>query len=353
MERAPLSPQSLPADALAHAGHLFWLSPDLLAAAGYDGLLKVHNAAWTPQLGYDSDELRTTPYLDFVHPEDREDTVAVIARLAEGEQISEYECRIVRADGTIRTYAWSGSPGEDVFYITGRDVTERRALERDAREFAHVASHDLSEPLRAVTGYLELLERDAGAQLDDRTRGWLRAASDGARRMRRLIDEVLRYSRVANANEAWEPVDLEIVAGEVLEALGPAIAETGARVEMGALPTVVGQPTQLGQVLQNLVANAVKFRGEGSPRVQVGARRVPEGWIVTVTDDGPGIAPADRQRIFAMFTRARGVTQSDPLGSGIGLALCRRIVEHHGGRIWVEPAPEGGSAFHALLPDRI
>jgi PAS domain S-box-containing protein len=345
-----------------HLTHLFALSPDLLAAAGFDGLLKLFNPSWTRQLGYTEEELRTTPYLRFVHPDDVEATLAAISRLAAGEHIDEYECRILHASGAVRRYQWSGAPGDEAFYIVGRDVTERRALEDELarraerlertngelQEFAYVASHDLSEPLRMVTSYMGLLERRHGDALDEQGREFVRNASEGAERLRRLIDDLLLYSRVANDEPAREPVDLEAVVAEVLHALGPAIEASGARIAVGALPTLVAERTQMTRLLQNLIGNAIKFH-DGTPRVEVSAARAPAGWVLTVADDGRGIAEEDGERIFAMFCRSGSA--GDAPGSGIGLAICRRIAERHGGRIWVESEPGAGSTFHVLLPD--
>jgi PAS domain S-box-containing protein len=350
-------------DAARHLARLFAMSPDLLAAAGFDGMLKVFNSSWSRQLGYPEEELRRRPYLELVHPDDLEATRATIARLAGGEYIDEYECRIIHASGAVRRYQWSGGPGDDAFYIVGRDVTERRALDEELalcaerlertnaelQEFAYVASHDLSEPLRMVTSYMGLLERRYGEVLDDQGRELVRHAADGADRMRTLIDDLLLYSRVANEERAREPVDLQQVTAEALEALGPAIADCGARVEVGALPTLVAERTQMSRLLQNLLGNAVKFHAARPPRVEVGATRASAGWIVTVADDGIGIDAADHERIFAMFTRLG--TAEDVPGTGIGLAICRRIAERHGGRIWVESQPGAGSAFHVLLPE--
>jgi PAS domain S-box-containing protein len=351
----------------AHTGHLsrlFAMSPDLLAAAGFDGLLKHFNDAWEQQLGWPRAVMESKPYLEIVHPDDRSETEAQIARLAQGETIAEYVCRMVCLDGSIRWMAWSGGPGEEAFYIVGRDVSERLAMEHELaqradrlqgtnaelQDFAYTASHDLSEPLRMVASFLGLLERRSADQLDEKGREYLRQAGDGAVRMRHLIDDLLAYSRVANEEPSREQVDLHGLVDGVLTVLGPAIAETGATVRVGELPTLEAEPTQLAQLLQNLIGNAVKFHVPGRPpTVCVRARRTMGACVVTVADDGIGIDEADQERIFAMFTRLHG--RDIYAGTGIGLAICRRIAERHGGRIYVESTPGQGSAFHTLLPD--
>lgn len=367
MERLDIDSISTSAVGPAAAGHLarlFAMSPDLLAAAGFDGLLKQFNDAWEQQLGWTREELEVTPYMEFVHPEDRRDTEAEIGKLAAGQTVSEYVCRVLCKDGTIRHFAWSGGPGDEAFYIVGRDVTDRLAMERELaaradrlqttnaelQEFAYTASHDLSEPLRMVASYLGLLERRCGDGLDDRGRGYVRQAVDGALRMRHLIDDLLAYSRVANEEPRREEVDLRAVVDDVLAILGPAIEDERAQVQVGALPTIEAEPGQIGQLLQNLVGNALKFHPPGVPPVvRVTARRTYGGSVVTVADEGIGIPDADQERIFAMFTRLHD--RDAYSGTGIGLAICRRIAERHGGRIYVESELGRGSAFHTLLPD--
>jgi PAS domain S-box-containing protein len=369
MERLDPAPAGSTHRDFASTGHLvrlFAMSPDLLAAAGFDGLLKLFNDAWEQQLGWTREELATKPYLELVHPDDLQATQTQIDKLGQGHTIAEYVCRILCKDGTVRHVAWSGGSGDEAFYIVGRDVTDRLALEHDLeqraerlqttnaelQEFAYTASHDLSEPLRMVASYLRLLERRNGAGLDEQGREYLRHAADGAARMRELIDDLLLYSRVANQEPRREQVDLNTVIAGVLEVLAPTIERAGAAVHAGELPTLEAEPVQMAQLLQNLVGNAVKFHRPGvAPTVHVTARRTVRGWVLTVADDGIGIPVADHDRIFAMFTRLHG--REDYAGTGIGLAICRRIAERHGGRIYVESDAGAGAAFHVLLPDTL
>jgi PAS domain S-box-containing protein len=348
-----------------HLARLFAMSPDLLAAAGFDGLLKVFNDAWEQQLGWSREELAVKPYMEIVHPDDRDETLRQITRLAQGETIAEYVCRILCKDGSLRWMAWSGGPGDEAFYIVGRDVSDRLAMEHELarrserlqatnaelQDFAYTASHDLSEPLRMVASFLGLLERRAGDALDDKAHEYLRQATDGAQRMRHLIDDLLTYSRVANEEPRREQVDLRALVDGVLAVLGPAIEAEGATVVVGELPTLEAEPGPLAQLLQNLIGNAVKFHRPGvAPTVRVTARRTHGACVVTVADDGIGIHDDDQERIFAMFTRLH--RREEYAGTGIGLAICRRIAERHGGRIYVESTVDAGSAFHTLLPDR-
>src|SRR3954470_12079517 len=363
LHTAAASPAVAP-EATAHLPRLFAMSPDLLAAAGFDGLLKQFNDAWEQQLGWSREELAVTPYLQLVHPDDRVATEHQIARLARGETITEYVCRLICKDGSIRPMAWSGGPGDEAFYIVGRDVSDRLEMEHELAQrahrlegtnaelqhFAYTASHPLSEPLRMVASFLGLLERRAGDALDAKALGYLREATDGAQRMRHLIEDLLLYSRVANEEPRREQVDLHHLVDGVVAVLGPAIAAARATIEIGPLPTLEAEPTQLAQLLQNLIGNAVKFHAPGrAPTVRISARRTIGGCVVTVADDGIGIPEGDQERIFAMFTRLHG--RDEYAGTGIGLAICRRIAERHGGRIYVESATGAGSAFHTLLPD--
>jgi PAS domain S-box-containing protein len=230
---------------------------------------------------------------------------------------------------------------------------ERRAgeLERsnaDLEHFAYVASHDLSEPLRMVTSYLQLLRRRYHGQLDGDADAFIDYAVGGAGRMRNLIDDLLTYSRVGRASGPSTDVDLRATVQDTLQALHATVAEAGADVVVGPLPTLSGDALELSQLFQNLIANALKFRSEErAPRVTISAQPSASGWTVRVADNGIGVDPQHADRIFKMFQRLH--TREDYPGTGIGLAVCNRIVERHGGRIWVEPTPGGGATFAFTL----
>ncbi|WP_207592996.1 PAS domain S-box protein [Halomontanus rarus] len=236
-----------------------------------------------------------------------------------------------------------------------QDVTERREYRRRLEEsnerleqFAYAASHDLQEPLRMVTSYLQLIESRYADELDEDGEEFLEYAVDGAERMRSMIEGLLEYSRVETRGDPFEPVDLNDVLDDVREDLQVRIEECDAEITTDDLPRVDGDASQLRQVFQNLLSNAVEYSGDQPPRVDVDAEQDGNEWIVSVRDEGVGIDPDEQDRIFEVFQRLH--THDEHPGTGIGLALCRRIVERHGGEIWVDSEPGEGATFSVTLP---
>jgi signal transduction histidine kinase len=221
------------------------------------------------------------------------------------------------------------------------NVSAERRMEADLRRYADVVAHDLSQPVAGIALLVRLLERHAE---EPPSADVLRQLRESTERARDLIDGVLVYAQAGELRT--EPVALGQLMAEVSEDLRPSLEGAGADLEIGELPQIEGDPRQLRRVLQNLVGNAVKFRGEAPLRVRVSALRDSQEWVVTVRDNGIGVDPHEMSRIFGMFSRADAGTE----GAGIGLAVCRRIVEAHGGRIWVEPGENGGSAFRFTVP---
>jgi len=281
----------------------------------------------------------------------------------------------VDADGKVRYLSTSGQPVFDEagrftgYRGVGRDITGRKTaeaalqaahadLERKARElarsnaeleqFAYVASHDLQEPLRMISSYTQLLERRYGARFDGDAREFMQFIVDGAGRMKQLIEDLLAYSRVGTRTRPLQQVSLQSVFERAVANLRGAIEASGAVVTGEALPEVYGDEVQLAQLLQNLVGNAIKFRGEQAPRVRVEAAESGNEWQISVRDNGIGIEAAYFERIFMVFQRLH--TRDEYQGTGIGLAICKKVVDRHGGRLWLESTPGAGSTFHFTLP---
>ena len=222
----------------------------------------------------------------------------------------------------------------------------------DLEQFAYVASHDLQEPLRKVASFCQLLQMRYADQLDERANEYIRFAVDGAKRMQDLINDLLAFSRVGRTTEAFEDVDLGEVISDVLDVLGPASEDARATVNVGKLPVVRGDRRLLGATFQNLVSNALKFRSEDEPCVDITATLTdrPAGgeWVVTVADNGIGIEPDYAEQIFVIFKRLHRKTEYS--GTGIGLALAKKIIEFHGGRIWLDETPGPGATFRLAFP---
>lgn len=311
-------------------------------------------------------------FLSRVHPDDRARIEQSVQRALDPAQSDDYhvECRVLTGTGQDR---WVDVRGRAIFEtIAGRrqavrflgtvmDVTARREAEESLRrtamdlarsnkeleQFAYVASHDLQEPLRMIGGYLQLIQRRYQGKLDKDADQFIDYAVGGAQRMKDLINDLLSFSRLGARTRALGPVEMDAALRQAQANLGAALEAAQGRVEVPPLPVVFGDEPQLVQLLQNLISNAVKFRGEKSPLVQVGARPDGPRWLFWVRDNGIGIEPQYHERIFAIFQRLH--SQQTYPGTGIGLAICRKIVERHGGRLWVESRPGEGSTFFFTL----
>jgi PAS domain S-box-containing protein len=313
---------------------------------------------------------RYEDFLALLHPEDRERVTREVSASVEKGAPYDNDYRVVWPDGRVR---WLASRGKVYRDDAGRplrmtgvcwDVTDRKEAEErinrfteelkrsnaELERFAYVSSHDLQEPLRTVASFAQLLGSRYRGKLDADADEFIQFIVDGANRMQTLINDLLAYSRVGTQGKPFAPVEFERVFHDVMEDLDLAIEESGAVVTRDPLPAVRGDGVQLRQLLQNLVGNAIKFRQPGEPpRVHVGAARDGAGWQFSVRDNGIGIDPQYFERVFIIFQRLHG--RDDYPGTGIGLAVCKKIVERHGGRIWVESEPGRGSTFHFTLPD--
>jgi PAS domain S-box-containing protein len=309
--------------------------------------------------------------LRFVHPDNQDAFIKVSSGNSNNgdvPEIIETEERAFRPDGKdmhvfTRARVYKDARGEKYQLIgVTQDVTAQkqsqlelsfRAQElarsnEELEQFVYVASHDLQEPLRMVASYTELLSRRYKGKLDSDADEFIGFAVDGANRMKRLIDDLLSYSRVGTRGKAPQPTSSESACNQALANLSMAIEETGAEVTSDDLPLVMADESQLVQLFQNLIGNAIKFHSSGSPKVQVSAELQQREWVFSVKDNGIGIEPEYFDRIFLIFQRLHKKTEYP--GTGIGLAVCKRIVERHGGRIWVESEPGKGATFLFTFP---
>ena len=229
-----------------------------------------------------------------------------------------------------------------------RTMAELERSNAELEQFAYIISHDLQEPLRMVASYTQLLEKRYKGSLDADAEEFIAYAVDGARRMQNMIQSLLSYSRVGTRGKPFEPTECESVFEQALANLKLTIDESGAGVTHDPLPRVMADETQLIQLFQNLLANAIKFRDEKQPRIHVSAKEDSNECLFSVSDNGIGINPEYFDRIFVIFQRLHG--REEYPGTGIGLSVCKRIVERHGGRIWVESQPGEGSTFHFAIP---
>jgi PAS domain S-box-containing protein len=308
--------------------------------------------------------------LDILFPEEsREESLAHIHNAMAGQRWEAVEIPILHRDGSVRVVLWNSATlytpdgSQAVATIAqGQDITERNQAEKELRrrteelarsnaeleQFAYIASHDLQEPLRMVSSYVQLLASRYQGKLDQDADEFIHYAYDGATRMQRLINDLLTYSRVSTRGSLLEKLDSEAVLAQARENLRLALEENAVSLTHDPLPVVVADRVMLTQVFQNLIDNAVKYRGPEPPRIHVSCRREGEEWIFSVGDNGIGIAPEYHERIFAIFQKLH--SKSKYPGTGIGLALCKRAVQRMGGRIWVESKAGEGSTFLFSIP---
>jgi len=347
----------------------FQLAASGIAHVGLDGRFLQVNRSLCDILGYSEAELVGRSVKEVSHPEDKDLTDRERARVHEGEIDSvRFEKRYLRKDGAP---VWvelavalardpHGHPQYEIAMFD--DITERKQAEEalkaaheelkrsnsELEQFAYVASHDLQEPLRMVSSYTQLVMKRYGDRLDGDAREFMAYVVDGAARMKQLIEDLLAYSRVGTKGKDFKPVAVENALKRAVTNLHAAIQESGAEITHDALPTVDADEVQLAQLFQNLMGNALKFKGSETPHVHVSAVELPDEFQISIKDNGMGIEPQYFERIFMLFQRLH--TKGDYPGTGIGLAICKKVVERHGGRIWVESEPGKGSSFNFTLP---
>jgi len=229
-----------------------------------------------------------------------------------------------------------------------RYATMLRRSNEELQQFAYVASHDLQEPLRMVTSYLQILDNRYSDKLDSDAREFIAFAVDGATRMKALINDLLAYSRVEGEEKVFEEFDVQFALNKALSNLALKIEDSGAVITYDAMPRIKADPMQIAQLFQNLIGNAIKFQNGKVPEVHIGVERQKDEWQFAIRDNGIGISPEYQERIFVIFQRLH--RKDEYPGTGIGLAICKKVVERHGGRIWLESKLGEGTTFYFTLP---
>lgn len=345
----------------------FELPLDMLVVVDEEGTFVQVNPEFSRLLGYEKDLIHHHRFVEFVHPDDVESSLAVfVDMLRSGSSIVDFSNRYRCHDGSYRWLSWKAARAGDppLVYASARDITalveqqtviekinnELKERYRELDEFSYVASHDLQEPLRKLVSFCGLLKNDLGEDIPPQAQKDVEFISQAASRMQRLISDLLELSRMGRSALKRELVSLDACVDRAIDALSAAFLEVDALIERESLPEVRGDKVMLTQLYQNLLGNAVKFAArDRRPQIRLTAERSEEGTIFGVRDNGIGIEEQYVEQIFVPFRRLHG--RSAYPGSGIGLAICRKAVERHGGRIWVESELGKGSHFRFLLPE--
>lgn len=344
---------------------IFELSQDLLCVAGSDGHMLRLNPAWERVLGHRVEEVMARPFIELVHPDDREATLEAYERqLSAGVSVTSFESRFRCKDGSYRVLLWNSVPvpGDGTIYASARDITERKrdeeallaamqatqASNQELEAFSYSVSHDLRAPLRAIDGFSRILEQDFAERLDAEGRRLLGIVRRNAQRMGQLIDDLLEFSRLGRHALSEQRIDMRAMAGEVFHELVPPEAARRPSCLVGPMPDAFADSSLVRQVWTNLLSNAVKFSSHREqPGIEVGSRREHDEVAYFVRDNGAGFSMQHSGKLFRVFQRLH--SDDEFPGTGVGLAIVRRVVSRHGGRAWAESIPDGGSTFFFTL----
>ena len=343
-------------------------SNDAIITESLDGIITSWNKGAEHTYGYSAEEI-IGKGVSLLEPDNMKGEIKqLIEKTKQEEKIQHYETLRLKKDGTVIDASVTISPvyGASGKFVAvsciGRDITKRKKAEEtlklkfeelrrsneELEQFAYVSSHDLQEPLRMISSYLQLLQRRYEGNLDEKADKYIHFAVDGAFRMQNLINDLLEFSRVTTRGREPEHMDSEFILNQVISILEIYIKENKATVSHDTLPEVVADSTQLVQVFQNLIINVIKFHSEEAPKIHISAEKKANEWVFSVQDNGIGIDPQYSEKIFEVFKRLH--KKEEYPGTGIGLAVCKKIIERHGGRIWVESELGKGSTFYFTLP---
>jgi PAS domain S-box-containing protein len=356
----------------------FNTSTDLMCIADPNGCFKKINPACSQLLGYADTELLAKPFIEFVHPDDRQETLDEMARQIQRGFSLKFENRYLCKDGSFRWLSWSANfiKDEGITYATARDITESKRVEAELRalkdgleihvaertaqleaankeleSFSYSVSHDLRTPLRAIDGFSRILLDDYADKLDDEGKRLLNVVRDNTSRMGHLIDDILKFSRTSRLEMTFSEVDMEKLAHEVVEELQPAVADGKLQVEIEPIPPATGDRAMMHQVLVNLLSNAIKFSRSREPAViKVGGFIKDDEAVYFVRDNGAGFDMQYADKLFGVFQRLHAM--SDFEGTGIGLAIVKRIITRHGGRVWAQGKVNEGATIYFALPTK-
>ena len=359
--------------AMEERDRFFDLSRDLICLATFDGYFKTLNPAWEGVLGFTRGELMSRPFIEFVHPEDREATRTEAARLMNGHETVRFENRYLCKDGSCRWFNWNAraAVSQQLIYATARDVTEQKTNEdqisrlnadlqkhaaqletanKELEAFSYSVSHDLRAPLRHIDGFVKLLDKHAGEKLDERGRHFLNIIADAARQMGALIDDLLVFSRMNRTEMRHVKVSSNSLVHEAMDGLQGEMNGRDIHWKIDTLPEVAADPAMLRQVWVNLIANAIKYsRTRKTAEIEIGCADSSNGeFIFFVRDNGVGFDMQYAHKLFGVFQRLHRPDEFE--GTGIGLANVRRIVQRHGGRTWAQAKVDSGATFFFSLP---
>jgi len=350
-------------DGLRSYTHLADAVPHSIVKVKPSGVVEYFNQQWLEYTGFKTE----IDWALIVHPKDKGKFQAFwLGMQHQNNQACEVEVRLrSNTDGIYRWHLVRAVPdiknGENICWIIScTDIDNIKRTEesfkmlsqelnrsnKELEEYAYVASHDLKEPLHVVSSFVHLLEKRLQPKLEDSERQYLKFIRDGVNQAQRLIKDLLEYSCIGK-EKSYEPVDISSVVTEVLANLKTLIDEAGARIECNAMPKVVANYLEMVQLFQNLIVNAIKYKGQKPPEIKISSRLEGEVWVISIKDNGIGIDPQYKERIFDMFQRLHG--KSEYSGTGIGLAICKKIVENHGGRIWIDSTLGDGTTFYFTI----